>query len=113
MPYDAQFSSGNPLMVDHTPSGAAVPAGAVVVTNDTPRVCHRDIADGALGALAAEGGVYLMTGDGIIAADKRVYWDSTNKKITLTASTFKIFGVTVTACAGNNATCLVRHDPSA
>ena len=113
MPFDAQFSAGTPLMVDHTPSGAAVAAGTVVVTNDTPRVAHRDIADGALGALAGEGGVYLMTGDAAIAADKKVYWDAAAKKVTLTASTNKIFGVTVTACSGNNATCLVRHDPSA
>lgn len=112
MAFESQFLHGNPLMVDYTP-GAAVPAGTVVVTGDTPRVAHLDIAANTLGALAAEGGVYTMTGDAAIAADKRVYWDNTANKVTETASGNKVFGVTVTACAANNGTLAVRHDPSA
>ena len=112
MPFEARFLHGAPVMVDHTPSGA-VAAGAVVVTADTPRVAHLDIPANALGALAGSGGVYEMVGDGAIAADRKVYWDDTNNKVTLTASTNKIFGVTVTACAANNGLCQVRHDPGA
>ncbi len=112
MPFEARYLHGAPVMVDHTP-GSAIAAGVVVVTNDTPRVAHLDIPANTLGALASGGGVYEMVGDGAIAADKKVYWDSTNRKVTLTASTFKIMGVTVTACAANNGLCQVRHDPGA
>jgi hypothetical protein len=113
MSFEAQFVAGDPVMVDHTPSGSSVAAGQVVVTSDTPRVAHRAIADGALGSLAAEGGQYTCTGDGAIGADKKVYWDDTNNKVTLTATNNKVFGVTVTACSGDGSTCVVRHDPAA
>lgn len=113
MAFEAQFVHGNPVMVDHTPSGA-VAAGEVVVTADTPRVAHLDIAASTLGALAAEGGVYRMVGNAAIAADKKVYWDNTANKVTESAAAGanKAFGVTVTACTGDGAYCWVRHDPA-
>lgn len=106
------YLSGDPTMVPHTPN-AAVAAGDVVVTADTPRVAHVDIAAGRAGDLAAEGGVYQMTADGAIAADRKVYWDAAAQKVTLTAAANKIFGVTVTAAAANNDPITVRHDPAA
>lgn len=108
---EAQFKSGCPEMVDYTPSGADVSAGQVVVTNDTPRIAHRDIADGDLGALAARGGVYKCTADGAIGADKKVYWDNTNNKVTLTSTSNKGFGVTVEASAADGDEIEVLHDP--
>lgn len=111
MPFEARFLHGAPVMVDHTPSGA-VAAGTVVVTADTPRIAHLDIPANTLGALAAGGGVYEMVGNAAILADKKVWWDDTNNKVTETASTNKVFGVTVTACAANNGLCQVRHDPA-
>lgn len=113
MSFEAQFVHGDPVMVDHTP-GADVSAGQVVVTGDTPRVAHLDIPANTLGALAAEGGVYLCTGDAAIAADKKVYWDDAANKVTTNAAAGanKPFGVTVTACSGAGATCWVRHAPN-
>jgi predicted RecA/RadA family phage recombinase len=112
--FEAQFLHGSPRMVDHTP-GSDIAAGTVIVTADTPRIAHLDLTSGVLGALAAEGGVYLCTGDAAIAADKKVYWDNTNNKVTenAAAGVNKMFGVTVTACAANNGKCQVRHDPAA
>lgn len=112
MASEARFLHGEPLMVDHTP-GSAVSAGQVVVTADTPRIAHLDIAANTLGALAAGGGVYEVAGDAAIAADKKVYWNNTANKVTETATSNKVFGVTVTACTGDGALCQVRHDPSA
>ena len=80
----ATFRHGNPVMVDHTP-GSGVTAGDVIVTGDTPRIAHRDIAANALGALASGGGVYDMTADAAIAADKKVYWNASASKVTETA----------------------------
>lgn len=108
----ADFKHGSPAMVDHTPAGA-VAIGDVVVTNDTPRVSHRAIAAGELSALAAEGGVYECVGDAAIAADKKVWWNAAASKVTTTASTHKVFGVTVSACSADGSTCLVRHYPGA
>ena len=108
----ATLVHGNPLMVDYTP-GSAVTAGDVIVTADTVRIAHLDIASGALGALAAGGGVYSVPGDAAIAVDKKVYWNNSADKVTETASGNKVFGVTVSACSGDAALCNVRHDPSA
>lgn len=106
------FIHGSPVMEDHTP-GSAVAAGDVVVTADTPRVAHLDIPAGTLGALAGGGGVYEVTGDAAIAANKKVWWNDTANKVTETASTHKPFGYTVTACAADNGKCLARHEPAA
>ena len=110
----ATFSHGSPIMVDYTP-GSAVAAGDVIVTGSSPRIAHTPIASGALGALAASGGVYTMTGDAQIAADVPVYWDESAEKVSATddgaANTF--FGFTVTPCGADNGTCLVRHSPQA
>lgn len=108
----AEFFHGSPTMVDHTP-GSAVSAGDVVVTNDTPRVAHVDIAASTLGDLATGGGVYKMTADGAIGADKKVYWNAVASKVTLTAGSNKIFGVTTTAAAADGDPIYVRHDPAA
>lgn len=107
----ADYKYGDPRMVDHTP-GSAIAIGDVVVTNDTVRVAHRAIAANELSALASEGGVYEVVGDAAIAADKKVWWNAAASKVTTTASTHKVFGVTVSACGGDGQACLVRHDPS-
>lgn len=108
----ADFKHGDPIMVEHVP-GSAIAVGDVVVTADTARIAHLAIPAGSLGALAAGGGVYEVVGNGLIAADRKVWWVAADSKITLTASTHRVFGVTVTACGGDGQTCLVRHDPSA
>ena len=80
----AIFVSGCPEMVNYTP-GSAVTGGDVIVTADTVRIAHTDIAASALGALAASGGVYSVPGDAAIAADKKVYWVDASNKVTETA----------------------------
>jgi predicted RecA/RadA family phage recombinase len=107
---EAVFKQGDPIMVDHTPSGA-VAAGEVVVTGDSPRIAHRPIAAGVLGALAAAGGVYKVPADGAIAADKKVYWDNTANKVTLTSTSNKGFGTTVEAAAADGDLIHVLHRP--
>ena len=104
------FKSGEPVMAEHTPSGA-VTGGDVIVTSGTPRVAHRDIAASDLGAVALMGGTYLAIGDAAIAADKKVYWDAGAGKMTETAGANKVFGVSVSACAADAGTFLVYHNP--
>lgn len=108
----AIFSHGEPQMVDYTPPSVAVVAGDVVVTADTPRVAHSDCPVGVLGALASVGGVYQVTADGAIPADRKVYWDATAGKYTLTSSANKAFGVSVQAAAADGDVRMVRHDPA-
>lgn len=110
MAFEVTARLGDPIFADYTP-GSAVAAGAVVVLNNMPVVAHVDIAANELGAVAVWGGVYEATGDAAISVGKKVYWDDTNNKVTETSSGNKGFGWTVSACSGNNATCLVLHSP--
>jgi predicted RecA/RadA family phage recombinase len=112
MALQATFVSGEPTMVDHTPSGA-VAAGDVIVTGDTPRIAHVPIAANALGSLAVEGGIYKVKANAAIAADKKVYWDDSANEVTETSSSNKVFGVTVEASTASDQYINVRHDPSA
>lgn len=107
---DAICRQASGQMDDFTPS-ADVATGDVVVTGDTPRVCHKAIKAGELGAVAAMGGVYRMVAAAAIAVNKTVYWDATAKKVTETASGNKKFGWTVTAAVAPALTCDVRHSP--
>lgn len=104
------FTHGTPRMTDHTP-GAAVASGDVVVSQDLVRVAHLDIAANTLGALAAGGGVYKATADGAIALGKKVYWDATAKKVTLTATGNKGFGFTLTTAGADGDVIDVLHQP--
>ncbi|PHR99586.1 MAG: hypothetical protein COA78_24775 [Blastopirellula sp.] len=99
--FEAEYVTGDVLMVDYTPpTDTAVAAGEVVIIGDTPRIAHRAIEANPTGqnALAASGGIYKVPKDGnAIAAGKKVYWDDTNDQITETASTHKVIGYTVSA----------------
>lgn len=107
MSFKATFLHGEPVMVDHTPSGA-VGAGDVVKVGSALRVAHTDIAAAALGALAIGGGVYALTmgtgtNSGALAAGDTVYYDTTLGWATsgTSANTIK-FGQAV-AAAGTSA----------
>lgn len=107
---DARFIRGeNVEMMNHTPSGAAIAVGQVVIVNDILGICHRPIPDGVLGALAIQGGQYEVNGDAVIAKGVHVYWNDTNNEVTETVGTNKYFGKTVSACAGDNLPCEVTH----
>lgn len=92
MAFQARFVSGDPVSIDHTPSGADVEAGDVVVIGDVPAIARLKIVDGELGALDVGGGVYEVTPSGTISKGAKVYWDDTNNKVTATASGNKAFG---------------------
>lgn len=107
----ADFRHGSPVMVDYTPSGSAVNAGDVVVVGNTPMIAHRDIADGVLGAMAAGGGVYRTTADGAIGQGVIVYWDDSEDKVSTTASSNTVFGITVSSAAADDDPIDVLHQP--
>lgn len=112
MPLQATFVSGEYETADYT-AGATITAGDVIVTADTPRIAHSDIANGALGTLATRGGIYKVKANAAIAADTKVYWDNSNDEVTVTSSGNKVFGVTVEASTASDQYINVRHDPSA
>lgn len=108
---EAQFLYGNPVMVDHTPTGA-VALGEVITNVDHNGVAHRAIDASALGALASGGGVYLMAKEAplVITKGDKVYWDATNNNIDKT-NTNKPFGFCVEDAASAATTVKVLHWP--
>ena len=111
----ATFKHGSPRMVEHETGGSAINAGDVIVTETTPRIAHLPIPANHFGSLAAAGGVYEMTGDATINSDVPVYWVADDGKISEDddGGNNVFLGITVTECADNNATALVRHEPQA
>jgi len=109
----AQFSHGDPIMIPYTPAGAAVAGGQVVVVGTIPMICHRDIAQNALGALAIGGGIYLCKNINNAGNGTKVYWDATNFGVTTTAAGNTTFGCVVEQGAGGaNSQCGVFHNPN-
>lgn len=113
---EATFSHGDPVMIDHTPSGADVSAGDVIVLNDAIFIAHKDIEDGELGALAAGGGVYDLAktsgSSTAISKGATVYWDDSSNVGTTTASTHKKVGICVAAAGDDDTTVRVLHRPN-
>lgn len=107
-----KFYTGEPIMSDYTPA-SAVSAGDVVIVGDLALIAHLDIAASKLGAIALRNGVYAMTADGAIGAMKRVYWDATNSKVTLTASGNRLIGFNLVATTTDGDTAYVLHSPAA
>ena len=72
-------------VIDHTPSGADVAGGDVVVQGDLVGIATQPILDGELGALAVTGVFDLpkVTGSSTaIAVGEPVYWDEANAQAT-------------------------------
>ena len=109
----ATFRHGDPVMVDHTPSGADVAAGDVLVIGDSVRIAHRDIVDGQLGALAIGGGVYDIakaTGVGTaVTAGTTLYWDDTEDRGDADGTGRVAFGLVVEDAGDDDATVRVYH----
>jgi predicted RecA/RadA family phage recombinase len=123
-PYAAKVG-GNPIMVPYTKASGSVIAGDVIVTGGIPAVAIVDIpaftGGETLDAVSTFGGIYACMADGAIGVGVQVYWDATNKKVTLTAAGNTIFGFTVAGPTGGfegtgtNAdgdTAYVFHDPA-
>lgn len=114
---DTTFRHGDPIMVDYTAS-ADVAAGEVVLLGNTTGVtcgvAHVAIANAALGAVAAGGGVYDLINLNNAADYAVVYWDNDVKKATTTSTNNAKFGFVVdNGGGGANTTCQVLHHPYA
>jgi hypothetical protein len=121
---NATFRHGEPLMIDHTPSGGDVEAGDIVVlgtigtntggTGALACVAHRPIANNALGALACGGGVYDIISLQNSVLGTKVWWDdATPTKVTTTSTNNAMFGIVVAdAGGGANTVCKVLHAPT-
>lgn len=111
---EAIFYHGDPLFVDYTP-GADVPGGQINVVGDLALPAHRDIKNGEKGALACGGGVYKILANAAIAEGLKVYWDNTAKRVTVTATSNKVFGYVVPggASTGAGTIAIVWHQPEA
>ncbi len=107
----AQFVHGEPLMVDHTAGGSAIPAGTVLVVGTTTRIAHNDIAANEFGALAAGGGVYDVakaTGAGIDDG-ALVYFNTTNKNVVAASSGNTLMGRAIGSTASGATVQRVQH----
>lgn len=112
---EATFVHGDPRMIDYTPDGADVDAGEIVVIEGLPYVAHRDIADGELGALAAEGGVYDLLKDSTsgpdIAQGESVAWIEGDNLASDVITGNVHFGTAVAAAGASAGTVRTLHRP--
>lgn len=120
----ATFRSGDPIMVDYTPTSGDITEGDVVVvgavgantggTGALACVAHRPITNNVLGALAAGGGIYDIISLQNSVIGTRVWWDSaTPTKVTTTSTNNAMFGIIVgNAGGGANTACRVLHAPT-
>lgn len=75
----ANFSHGEPIMADYTPTGGDVAAGAVVVLANAVGIVHTPITNNTKGAMAMGGGVYKVTYLANVAVGTKLYYDGTSK----------------------------------
>ncbi|QDV30110.1 hypothetical protein Spb1_20380 [Planctopirus ephydatiae] len=107
----AKLQSGEPIVLDHTPS-ADVAAGAVVVIGNDVRIAHHSIAANQPGALSAGGAVYTVPKDTSTFADGAiVYWDESEQKASSSSDSNanKRMGTSVGAYATGATTMNVLH----
>ena len=116
------FRSGNPKMIDYTPSAGNVAAGDVVLigtvaTNNTggysaiAAIAHCDILNNEKGAVAVGGGEYECINLNNSADGAMVFWDGTNKVTSVTNTKAKFGYIVRSGGGGDNSTCYVLHDP--
>jgi len=104
---------GNPLMVDHTPSGSDQAAATVISVGQYTQIIHNKILDGILGGAAAQGGVYNATADEAITAGDIVYWHAANAKVATTANAGANdhLGYALTSAAADGDPIQILHQP--
>jgi predicted RecA/RadA family phage recombinase len=84
-------------ILNYTPSGSSVVAGAVVVMGNIAGIALTDIADGATGAVQIKGIFSLPKAAGAITLGTKLYWDSGNSNLTTIASGNTVIGVAASA----------------
>jgi len=119
MAFEARFLRDGDV-IQHTPSGAAVAAGEVIVVGDMVAVARVPIADGVLGNLAVKGIFDVDKDDGAaisFTAGQIVYWDSSVNQATDITDTGanKFMGYAEAVAANGDAKVIVRlaNGPSA
>lgn len=90
--------------IDYTP-GSDVAAGDVVVLGSLVGIATRSIPANTMGALAISGvfRIAKLSTD-VVTAGAVLYWDNTNKRVTLTASGNTRIGLAVAASPSGQAT---------
>lgn len=88
-------------VLDYTAGGSAIASGAVVLMDKRIGVAVADIAANATGAVHVAG-VWTLAklSTDVVAQGALLYWDSTNSRLTTTASGNTLAGY-ATAAAGN------------
>lgn len=95
-------------------AGANIVSGQGVLAGGFFGIATGDVASGATGTIQVEGVFSIAKATGVtFAANDRVYWDDTAKKVTTVSSGNRLIGV-ATAAAGSSATALdVKLTPDA
>jgi hypothetical protein len=95
---------GNPIVVPFNAGATVYKAGDVVVVGNCPFVFSQDLPAFTGGtvqdSVSVMDGIYTCMADGAISPGNDVWWDATNKKVTLTAAGNKHFGKCVAGPAG-------------
>lgn len=104
------FRSGNPQMIDYTPSSGNVSAGQVIQSTDIASnsvevglslvIAHVDIENNTKGSVSAGGGIYDVVNLNNAADFAIVYWDDTNDKVTTVSTNNAQFGAIVSGGGG-------------
>jgi Uncharacterized conserved protein (DUF2190) len=114
---DATFRSGDPIVVDYTPTGGNVAAGEVVLLGNTAGltcgIARGAITNNVMGSLEVGNGVYDVVMLTNLAAWTLVYWDNANNKVVSTSTNNATFGFLVTGGSGANTTVKALHKPDA
>lgn len=113
---EVTLRSGNPLMIDRTPTSGNLNAGQVILFGNTAGltclIAGTDITNNTLGAFAAGGGVYDTVNLNNAADGAKVWWDDTNNKITTVSTNNALFGFIVSGGGGGaSTTCQTLHHP--
>lgn len=113
---EVTLRSGDPEVIDYTPSGGNVAAGEVVILDNLTGIncgiAMVDITNNTLGALSVRGGQWDGVNLNNAANYKTVYWDNSVNKFTTVSTNNAKFGYIVSSGGGGaNTTCRAMHDP--
>ncbi len=93
--------------IDYTPS-ADVAAGDVVILGDFAGVALRPITASTLGALQTAGAFEMEKVSGVMTAGTSLYWNTSVKKATTTAGSYKYIGKVIADAADADTTVLMK-----